>query len=321
MYKGRKIGVVVPCHNEETQVGKVVDTMPKFVDKIVLVDDKSKDGTVAVMKRLKKKGNGKRLKIIEHKANKGVGGAISNGYAWCRDHDIDVAVVMAGDGQMDPADLPAILDPVVEGRADYAKGNRFISGEAFKKIPKIRYFGNAAMTMMTKIASGYWHVTDAQSGYTAISAETLKLIPVEEIYPRYGMPNDLLVTLNIYGARVVDVPVNPLYGVGERSGMVIHRTIPSLISLMTRLFLKRMTLKYIVRDFHPLIFFYVIGLALSLVAIPLAVRMLYIWLWLGDSVTPVNALGTGFAIVMALQFLLFAMWFDMDYNRLLNPGR
>jgi glycosyltransferase involved in cell wall biosynthesis len=320
MYKGKKIGVVVPCHNEASQVGGVVDTMPDFVDKIVLVDDKSKDATVDEMRRAKKR-HGKKVKIIERETNRGVGAAIATGYAWCRDRGLDVVAVMAGDGQMDPADLPAVLDPVVEGRADYAKGNRFITGEAFRKIPKIRYFGNAAMTMMTKIASGYWHVTDAQSGYTAISAETLRMIPVEEIYPGYGMPNDLLVTLNIYGARVVDVPVNPLYGVGERSGMVIHRTIPSLLALMTRLFLKRMTLKYVVRDFHPLIFFYAIGFILALVAIPLSARLLYMWLWLGRDITPINALGTGFAIVMSLQFLLFAMWFDMDYNRHLNPGK
>ncbi len=320
MYKGKKIGVVVPCHNEETQVGGVVAGMPGFVDKIVLVDDCSSDGTLREMERLKKKG-GKRVKIVRHSENLGVGAAIASGYRWCLAHDIDIAVVMAGDAQMDPEDLPAILDPVAEGRADYSKGNRFITGEAFRKIPKVRYFGNAVLTMMTKVASGYWHVTDSQSGYTAISRKGLEMVPIKEIYPGYGMPNDMLVTLNIYDMGVVDVPVNPLYGVGERSGMVIHHTIPKLLFLMGRLFVKRMWLKYVVRDFHPLIFFYLLGFLLGLIAIPLAARVLYLWIWLGCSITPINALGTGFAMVMSMQFFLFAMWFDMDYNRHLNAGR
>ena len=317
MYKNKTVGVVVPCYNEETQISIVIDTMPDFVDKIVIVDDVSKDKTVEIVKSYKEKFPGK-IELICHEVNKGVGGAISTGYIWCRDNKLDVATVMAGDAQMDPNDLPSLLDPVVDDKTDYSKGNRLISGEAWKKIPTVRYFGNTALTLMTKIASGYWHVTDSQTGYTVINRKALKLLPLEDIFPRYGMPNDFLVTLNIFNMRVMDVPINPLYGVGERSKMTIHRTIPSLLKLMTHLFLRRMLRKYIIRDFHPLIFFYFMSFVLSLFAIPLSIKIIYLF-FAGHNITPINALGTGFAIVMSLQFLLFAMWFDMDYNRDLNP--
>lgn len=319
MYKNKKIGIVVPSYNEETQIGIVIDTMPEFVDKIIIVDDKSNDRTVeTVHKYLEKQKD--RIILICHEKNKGVGAAISTGYIWCRDNGIDISAVMAGDAQMDPNDLTELLDPIADDRADYSKGNRLITGEAWQKIPKVRYFGNTSLTLMTKVASGYWHVTDSQSGYTAISKKALKLLPLENIFPRYGMPNDFLVTLNIYDMRVMDVPINPLYGVGERSKMVIHRTIPALCSLMTKLFLKRMIWKYIIRDFHPLIFFYLTGFILGLISIPLIGKLIYSLTTQGY-ISPISLFATGFTIVMSLQFLFFAMWFDMDYNRHLNPHR
>ncbi|OGV45663.1 MAG: ribonuclease BN [Lentisphaerae bacterium GWF2_44_16] len=319
MYKNKKIAVVVPCYNEETQIGIVIDTMPEFVDKIIIIDDVSTDKTVEIVKKYLEKQKD-RIVLICHEKNKGVGAAISTGYIWCRDNGIDISAVMAGDAQMDPNDLTELLDPVAEDRADYSKGNRLITGEAWQKIPKVRYFGNTSLTLMTKVASGYWHVTDSQSGYTAINKKALKLLPLKDIFPRYGMPNDFLVTLNIYDMRVMDVPINPLYGVGERSKMVIHRTIPVLFLLMTKLFLKRMAWKYIIRDFHPLIFFYLTGFMLGLISIPLVGKLIYS-LTVKGMITPISLFATGFTIVMSLQFLFFAMWFDMDYNRHLNPHR
>jgi glycosyltransferase involved in cell wall biosynthesis len=318
MYKGKSIGVVVPCYNEETQVGVVIDTMPDLVDKIIIVDDNSIDKTAEVVEKYMSEDGGERIEFIKHPHNGGVGKAIASGYIWCRENDIDIAVVMAGDAQMDPADLPDILDPVTEGSVDYSKGNRFLSGEAWKKIPRIRYFGNATLSMLTKIASGYWHITDSQTGYTALNKRALKILPLENIFPGFGMPNDFLVTLNIYNMRVADVPINPLYGVGERSKMVIHRTVFSLAYLMLRLFLRRMIKKYIIRDFHPLIFFYATGFLLSILSVPLIGRLLLLFVMSGEIKT-VNALASGFTFVMCLQFTFFAMWFDMDYNRRLNP--
>ena len=149
MYKDKSIAVVVPCYNEETQIGGVITTMPDIVDKVVVVNDKSTDNTSQVANAMIKEHS--KVVLVEHEKNQGVGGAIASGYTWCRDNGIDVAVVMAGDGQMNPDDLPALLDPVVTGEVDYSKGNRLFSGEAYKKIPKVRYFGNSVLSMFTKI--------------------------------------------------------------------------------------------------------------------------------------------------------------------------
>jgi glycosyltransferase involved in cell wall biosynthesis len=312
MYKNHTLCVVIPAYNEELLIAHTINGIPDYVEVVVVVDDCSRDRTVVIVRELAEKN--KKIHLIALEQNGGVGVAIRTGYAWCRDNDIDIAVVMAGDGQMDPADLPALLDPVVEDRTDYAKGNRLVTGEAWKKIPHVRYIGNSALTFLTKIASGYWHVTDSQTGYTAINKKALKMIPVEEIYPRYGMPNDLLVTLNIYNFRVSDVPVNPIYGIGEKSGIRIGRVIFSLSFLMSRLFMRRMVQKYIIRDFHPLIFFYMLGFLLFLVDLPLVFRMFYVWIDTG-SIPPINALTVVFCTFLAFQSILFAMLFDMESNR------
>lgn len=246
MYKGYKIGVVIPCYNEETQIGMVIETMPDIVDYMIIVDDKSSDATLAVAGSYLDKYD--KIILLKHEVNRGVGGAISTGYIWCRNNDVDIAVVMAGDGQMNPDDLPNLLDPVASGEADYAKGNRLYTDEAWKKIPKTRYLGNSALSLLTKIASGYWHVADSQTGYTALNRRGLEILPIEDIYPRYGMPNDLLITLNIYNMSVVDVPITPVYGVGEKSGMHIGTIIVPISLLIMRLFCRRIMQKYIIRN-------------------------------------------------------------------------
>ncbi|MBN2609087.1 MAG: glycosyltransferase family 2 protein [Candidatus Fermentibacteraceae bacterium] len=312
MYRDKTIGVVVPAYNEETQIAGTVETMPDYVDRIVVIDDMSTDGTAEIVVRLAE--DDPRVTLIRHSENGGVGRAISSGYIWCRDNHVDIAVVMAGDGQMDPADMPGLLDPVIEDRADYAKGNRLITGEAWKNIPRVRYLGNSALTLMTKVASGYWHVTDSQTGYTALNRKGLELLPLEDIYPRYGMPNDFLVTCNIYNMRVMDVPIKPVYNVGEKSGIRISQVMFSLPLLLLRLFCRRMVQKYIIRDFHPLIFFYSLGFLLMLVDIPLIIRLILVWSSQGYA-PPMTSLAILFCTIMSTQSLLFAMLFDMEANR------
>jgi glycosyltransferase involved in cell wall biosynthesis len=191
------------------------------VDHIVVIDDCSPDQTSDCVQEIiaaqRAARQPERIHLIRHETNEGVGGAIATGYKWCRDKEIDVAVVMAGDNQMDPNDLPDLLDPVINNRADYAKGNRLFTGDAWNQIPRVRYLGNSMLSLLTKIASGYWHVADSQSGYTAINLKALKRIDWDQMYKRYGQPNDLLVRLNIFNFRVCDVPVRPVYNVGEKA--------------------------------------------------------------------------------------------------------
>jgi glycosyltransferase involved in cell wall biosynthesis len=312
MYRDKKIGIVVPAYNEETQIERTLRTMPDWVDRIIVVDDASPDRTSAVVQGLA--SGDARILLIRHQSNRGVGGSISSGYVWCRENDIDIAVVMAGDGQMDPADLPVLLDPVVEDRTDYTKGNRLVTGEAWKRIPHARYLGNSALTFLTKIASGYWHVTDSQTGYTALNKRALHLLPLEDIYPRYGMPNDFLVTLNIYNMRVMDIPVNPIYGIGEKSGIKYSHAVCYLSLLLLRLFCKRMVQKYIIRDFHPLIFFYTFGTALLVPGLVFGMDLLLTRIF-AKPVAATSALFAVFMLVSGLQLLLFGMLFDMEANR------
>jgi glycosyltransferase involved in cell wall biosynthesis len=314
MYKGKTIAVVVPAHNEEKLIGRVIHTMPEFVDKIVVVDDCSHDGTRAAVEE-SLLGSNNRVELICLGQNHGVGGAIAEGYKWCRDHKMDVTAVMAGDAQMDPDDLPALLDPVVAGEVDYAKGNRLVSGEAWEKIPRTRYLGNAGLSLLTKIASGYWHIADSQTGYTAANLKVLKTIDLDSIYERYGMPNDMLVKLNIYSFRVRDVEIRPVYGIGEKSGIKPIRIIPKLSLLMFRLFSIRMWQKYVIRDFHPLVFFYLLaGLLLGISAPVLTARLVAVWA-INGRIPSINALAVLLCLITGIQFLLFAMWFDMEYNK------
>jgi glycosyltransferase involved in cell wall biosynthesis len=315
MYKDKRIGVVVPAYNEQSQIRKVLETIPDFVDRILVVDDRSTDDTVRAVDEFRRESpKGDRVHLVVHDTNQGVGGAIVTGYKRAVEEHLDIAVVMAGDGQMNPGDLPAVLDPVAAGEADYAKGNRLVTGEAWHKIPHYRYLGNAVLSLFTKIASGYWHIADSQSGYTATSRSVLERIPLNKLYKRYGFPNHILVMLNVYNCRVRDVEIEPVYNVGERSGIRLHRVIPCISWLLFAQFIWRMKEKYIVRDFHPLVFFYGLAWVLAGGSVGFTVRLVYLWVQTGHA-PPMTSLALVFCIVTALQSTFFAMWFDMECNR------
>lgn len=313
MIDNKKIAVVIPAFNEENLIERTINGIPDFVDQIVVVDDCSRDGTISQVNAILRQ-QPERIILIPHAENQGVGGAIASGYIWCRDHEIEIAVVMAGDAQMDPADLPALLQPLLSDEYDYAKGNRLFSGDAWNQIPKVRYLGNAAMSLLTKIASGYWQVADSQCGYTAINRKALLAIEWTQMYKRYGQPNDLLVRLNLYNFRVCDVPTRPIYHIGEKSGVKPIRMIPRLSFLLLKLFFWRLFNKYVIRDFHPLVFFYLFGLALFIPGFLLGNWLVYYRLFIGKTAVT-SALFAVLFVISGLQLLLFAMWFDMEYNR------
>ncbi len=313
MFEGAKVAVVVPCYNEGHLVARVIESMPDFVDCLYLIDDKSDDDTVEEIRRFAD-ADPERIRFIAHTLNQGVGGAIATGYKAALEDRMDVTAVMAGDAQMDPEDLPAVVAPVARGECDYTKGNRLFTGDAWNIIPRVRYLGNSMISLLTKIASGYWHVADSQSGYTAIGLKALETIDWDKMYKRYGQPNDLLVRLNIHSLRVRDVTVRPVYGVGERSGIKPLRIIPRLSWLLLRLFFYRMGMKYVILDFHPLVFFYSIGLLLFPTGLLFGVYLLLVRLFDGP-VAGTSALFAALMVITGLQFLLFAMWFDMDYNK------
>lgn len=313
MFLGKRIGVIIPAYNEEKLIGRVIETMPGWVDLIIVIDDCSRDQTVRRVREYRRQ-QPERVILIEHSVNQGVGGAMVSGYRGASEREVEVVVVMGGDAQMDPADLEKIVGPVARGEVDYTKGNRLFSGEAWEMIPRVRYLGNAVLSLLTKIASGYWHIADSQAGYTAVSREALLKLNLSRVYKRYGVPNDLLVKLNILNCRVKDVPVRPVYNIGEKSGIRLWQIIPQISWLLVKGFIERLVRKYVITDFHPLVFFYTLTLFLGLASVGLAIRLVYFRITFGDF-PPFNTLALIFTLITGLQSLFFAMWFDMEYNK------
>ncbi len=315
MFEGRRVTVVVPAYNEEKLIGRVLDTMPALVDRIIVVDDASRDGTAAVVEAARER-QPERVLLLKLARNAGVGGAIVAGYEAALEENDDGALVavMAGDAQMDPADLPRLLLPLARGQADYTKGNRLFTGEAWRIIPRYRYLGNAVLSLLTKVASGYWHVADSQSGYAAITAAALRVLKLRRLYPRYGFPNHLLVELNNYDFRVRDVPIRPVYGVGEESGIRLHRVIPTLSWLLLKCYFWRMKEKYIIRDTHPLVLFLAFGLLLTGAGLGLGLWIAYLRLYHG-ALSPNAVIFDALLLIMGVQMLFFSMWMDMEHNK------
>ena len=312
MLEGKSVAVVVPAFEEEHLLGATLAGIPPFVDRILVVDDASRDGTARVAHE--RAGEDRRIEVLAHDRNGGVGAAVITGYRRALEEGIDVTCVMNGDNQMDARDLQAISGPVARGEVDYAKANRLFTGRAWELIPHTRYLGNAVLSLLTKIASGYWHVADSQSGYTAISLEYLELLDLDRIYQRYGFPNDLLVHLNVWNARVRDYPSRPIYGVGERSGIRLRKVIPTISWLLVKGFFWRMRVKYVIRDFHPLVFFYALGVLATLIGLGLGIAELVLRI-LGNNITPATIVLVALLLISGSQFTLFAMWFDMESNR------
>jgi glycosyltransferase involved in cell wall biosynthesis len=310
MLDGKRVAVVVPAHDEEALIGGTLAGIPEFVDRVYVVDDDSGDATAA---RAQEAGD-PRVEVISHPQNEGVGAAIVTGYRRALAEGVDVTCVMAADGQMDPADLERIVDPVARGEVEYAKANRLFTGQAWTLMPRHRYLGNAVLSMLTKIASGYWHVADSQSGYTAISRKTLEQLDLDRIYRRYGFPNDMLVHLNVWSARVRDIPSRPIYGVGERSEIKLWRVIPSIAWLLFKGFFWRLREKYVIRDFHPLVFFYMLGILLTVAGLVLGAVETILRLKGNELTTPTMIL-VALLLISGSQFTLFAMWFDMESNK------
>ena len=310
MLEGKTVAVVVPAYNEERLIAETIAGIPDFVDRIVVVDDKSRDATV---ERARAAGD-PRVEVVVHEKNQGVGAAIVTGYKRALAERVDVTAVMAGDNQMDPAELESLAGPVARGELDYAKANRLFTGQAWQQIPRYRYLGNAVLSLFTKIASGYWHVADSQAGYTALGLPMLELLDLDRIYKSYGFPNDILVHLNVWNARVRDIPSRPIYGVGEKSGIKVRKVVPRISWLLVKGFFWRMREKYVIRDFHPLVFFYMLGFAMTFLGLALGIFETVLRI-MGHGIPAATIVLVALLLISGSQFVLFGMWFDMESNK------
>jgi glycosyltransferase involved in cell wall biosynthesis len=308
--EGKSVAVVVPAHDEEQLIAATIIGIPDFVDRIFVVDDASTDGTAEAARG----ADDPRVEVVTHDRNRGVGASIVTGYKRALSERIDAVAVMAGDNQMDPDELETFALPVVRGELDYAKANRLFTGSAWQLIPHTRYLGNAVLSLFTKIASGYWHVADSQAGYTVISLPMLSQLDLDRVYTSYGFPNDMLVHLNVWNARVRDFPSRPIYGVGERSGIKIRRVVPRISWLLWKGFFWRLREKYVIRDFHPLVFFYFFGFVMTLAGLALGIVETVLRI-LGHGIPTATIVLVALLLISGSQFTLFAMWFDMESNK------
>lgn len=257
IYRAKRIAVVIPAHNEAAHIRAVVDTLPEYVDSIIVVDDASSDGTSAAALASARKPT-----VLRHDRNEGVGAAVIDGYLKALEFGADIVARLDGDGQMDASELAQMLEPVVAGRAGFAKGNRFKLGRVPDAMPLARKIGNIILTFFTKLASGYWHLFDPQNGYSAISAEAIGTLDMSYLRKcGYFFENGLLIELNSAEVPAVDVPTSTIYG-DEVSGVSLSKIMftfpPRLVGGMFR----RMFQRYVIRDFSPVIVFLASGFVL-----------------------------------------------------------
>ena len=311
MYRDRTIAVVVPAYNEEPLIADTLSSLPAFVDKIYAVNDASGDRTQEVIEEIARKDP--RVIPIRHGKNLGVGAAVSSGYKRARDDQMDITVVIDGDNQMDSQLMPSMIDPIVKNRADYTKGNRLLSPEYRAGMKTWRFVGNTILTFLTKFSSGYWNLMDPQNGYTAISHRALERINLDTIYPRYGYLNDLLVKLNVFGFRVMNIEMPARYG-REKSKIRYGSYIRKVSWVLLKDFLYRLKMKYIVLSFHPLVIFYFFGFAMTFAGLLAGIYTIY-WVLILHGPLFIRGVLSLLIFAIGFQFLSFALLFDIQESR------
>lgn len=309
MYKGQRIGVVIPAFNEERLITPTLETLPDFVDIVVVIDDCSSDATPERVTAVQE--NDPRVRLLRNEVNQGVGASVVRGYNEVLADGVDIACVMAGDAQCDPEYLHALLDKLVDEGWDMAKGNRFLySTETVKQMPRYRQIGNIVLTILTKAASGYWSLFDSQNGYLAVRAEMLRRLELPRIARRYDLENSMLINMNIAGARVTDVAIPPIYG-EEVSGIRLWKVLPRMMLTLLGGFFARIYRKYVIYNFHPIALFLYSGLLLMLWGIVFGVFALIGSLG-DDSATTGTVMLSVLPFLMGFQLVLSGLVLDIQ---------
>lgn len=254
MYRGRRVAVVIPAFNVAPHIVGVIKEIPEFIDDIIVVEDAGTDETAQLLRGLSEA----RLTMVQHAANQGVGGTMVTGFRLAMKRGADIVVKMDGDGQMDPRFLSSLLDPIVSEGYAYVKGNRFLGEDSLRDMPKIRLAGSFGLTFLSKLASGYWHVFDPVNGYIAIGAAMLRKLPLDRIARRYFFENDMLIQLNVFRARVKDVPVRARYG-DEASSMRLSLVLLTFPLYLMKGFWYRIYQRHVLREFSPVAVFWILG--------------------------------------------------------------
>lgn len=314
MYRDHRISLVIPAYNEERLIRPTLENVPPLIDKVFVNDDCSTDSTTDVVREMAAKDN--RIELLAQTVNQGVGQGIINGYLQSAKEKFDIAVVIGGDHQMDLAEVERFLDPIIDGEVDYTKGNRFFGGMgAFDRMPKTRLIPNMIISAMTKIASGYYKVVDVVDGYTAISRRAIESIDWSKAWKGYGYPMEFLIQLNMRGFKIMDVPRTAIYLEGERQSQIKGVKYALKVGpMLHRKFFWRIWNKYALRNFHPLFFFYILGIILLPLGLLDGLYLIYKQ-FAGIGVSGPQAILCALLLLMGVQFLLFAMLFDMQESQ------
>lgn len=302
-----RIAVVIPCYKVTRQVLEVINQIGSEVWRIYVVDDACPDGSG---KFVEKNCFDQRVHVLCHERNQGVGGAVMTGYRAAIADGVAVIVKVDGDGQMDPALIPNFVGPILAGEADYTKGNRFFNLEEIRAMPSARLFGNAVLSLMAKLSTGYWDLFDPTNGYTAIHADVAKHLPFTKVSQRYFFETDVLFRLNTLRAVVVDVPMDAKYG-DEVSNLKVSRIIGEFLVKHARNFSKRIFYNYYLRD-----------ISLASIELPLGLLLFVFgvgfggWNWLlalreGTTTPAGTVMLSALPVLMGLQLVLAFLAYDI----------
>lgn len=303
------ITIVIPCYNVAAHITEVISTIPPEIHTIIAVNDCSKDNTADILARLAEKEN--RLILLRHDKNGGVGAAMITGYQKAMEMGADIIIKMDGDGQMDPAHIPALLKPIRDGAADFTKGNRFRDLKALRAMPLSRRIGNLGLSFMIKAASGYWNIFDPTNGFTAIRASLLSDVNLNRIHPRYYYETSLINELYYAGAVIQDIPMKARYG-SEISGLSRTKTLIEFPPRLLIAFLRRILLKYFLYEFTLASVYLLFGVPLFLYGCVFGVvnYIKYTGLQLP---TPTGTIMIAtLSIMLGFQFLLSALSYDLN---------
>lgn len=308
----KKIIVIVPAYNEELLIEKTLDSIPSRADSIVVINDNSQDKTKSIVKKYKEKN--KRVSLINHQKNLGVGQALISGYLYSYENNYDIAVVMPGDAQALPEDFDNLISPVISDKADYSKGNRLNYFDVQNIMPKHRFFGNTLLTLLTKFASGYYHIMDPQMGYTALNLKILPKLNISTLIKRYGYPGHLLYLLNLADAKVVDVDVKPHYG-EEKSGIKLITFVPKLIYLLVKLFFSRVFKKLIKKNLSPAGLSYFLSFIFLFIPIPITISKALTTYITRGYLSELNFMSLIFSVILFFILFFFGVLFDVQENK------
>jgi len=304
-----KISVAIPCYNVSKHIEEVINSLPLEISYIIVVNDCSTDSTQAVLEKLAL-GNSK-MHIVVHPSNMGVGGAMISGYKKSLELGADITIKLDGDGQMDTANIQKLINPLISGKADFSKGNRFRDLKALQSMPPVRRIGNLGLSFLIKAASGYWNIFDPTNGFTAIKNETLAEVNFNKLHKRYYFETSMIAELYFCNAVIYDVPMKARYA-DEVSGLSSTKTLFEFPPKLLVTFLRRILLKYFLFDFNIGSLYLLTGIPIFMYGVIFGLLKFEKYDKLGIGAPTGTVILPTLLIILGFQLLLAGLAFDVN---------